>query len=185
MDCGKFKNKISQSVGSVFLDADEKIHLEQCPQCRNLYEEYVSLERDLNDLTIEPLSAVEFASMQQKLDENINRYNRRAISFYSLFTRYGAGLVAVGFLFFVSLWSGFEYGVYYTENSEQSDTYYLADNGDENSDEDETMNDDYIGLLLYDYTQNNGYNSGDLLLGDLTQDEFDYLENNLDLGDIL
>ncbi len=185
MDCGTFKNKISQSVGSLFLDVDEKIHLEQCDQCRNFYEEYVSLEKELNGLTIEPLSAVEFASMQQKLDENINRYNRRAISFYNLFTRYGAGLVAVGFLFFVSLWSGFEYGVYYSEHDIQSETYYLADYGDESSDEDETINDEYIELLLYDYTQNNGYNSGDLLLGDLTQDEFDFLENNLDLGDIL
>jgi len=185
MDCGKIKNKISLRVGSLFLDTEEKIHLEQCDQCRNLYEEFVSLEKDLNGVTIESLSAVEFASMQQKLDENINRYNKRAISFYNLFTRYGAGLVTVGFLFFVSLWSGFEYGVYYTENSDQFESYYLTDNGDESSDEDETMNDEYIDLLLYDYTQNNGYNSGDLLLGDLTVDEFDYLENNLDWGDIL
>ncbi len=184
MDCGRFKNKITQSVGSLILENDEKIHLEQCDQCRNLYEEYINLEKELSGLTIEPLSAVEFALMQQKIDNNINRYNRRAISFYNLFTRYGAGLVAVGFLFFVSLWSGFEYGVYYSENDGQSETYYLAEYEDENSSEDETINDEYIDLLLYDYTQNNGYNSGDLLLGDLTVDEFDYLENNLDLGDI-
>ena len=69
-----------------------------------------------------------------------------------------------------------------TENDVQYESYYLADDGD---DEDETMNDEYIELLLYDYTQNNGFNSGELLLGDLTQDEFDYLENNLDMGDIL
>ena len=72
--------------------------------------------------------------------------------------------------------------MYYAENAVQYESYYLVDNGDE---EDETMNDEYIELLLYDYTQNNGFNSGELLLGDLTQDEFDYLENNFDLGDIL
>lgn len=185
MNCGDFKDKISQKIGYVFYDADEKIHLEQCSECRDLYENYVGLEKDLKSFKIKPLSSVEFAMVQQKLDLTIDRYQRRAVSLYSLLTRYGAGLMTVLFLFFVSLWSGFEYGVYYTENTVPSDTYYLADNGYEENDEDETMDDDYIGLLLYDYTQNNGFNSGDLLLGELTADEFEYLENSLDLGDIL
>ena len=182
MDCGSFKNKISQRVGGIFLDEEEKIHLVQCSDCRNFYEKFVGLEKELKRLIIKPLSAVEFAAMQQKLDESINRYQRRAISFYGLLTRYGAGLITAAFLFFVSLWSGFEYGVYYAENDVEYESYYPAGNGD---DEDETMNDEYIELLLYDYTQSNGFNSGELLLGDLTQDEFDYLENNLDMGDIL
>lgn len=185
MNCDSFKNKISQRVGSIFLGVDEKEHLELCPECKNLYENYVALEKGLNDLVIEPLGAVEFAAMQQKLDDSINRYQRRAISFYSLATRYGAGLVAVAFLFFVSLWSGFEFGVYYSESNNQSDIYYLADNGDIEDDEDESMNEEYIELLLYDYTESNGFNSGDMLLGDLTLDELEYLENNLDAGDIL
>jgi len=59
---------------------------------------------------------------------------------------------------------------------------YLADNDYE---EDETMNDEYIELLLYDYIQDYGFDSGELLLGDLTQEEFNYLEDNFDMGDIL
>lgn len=179
MDCDNFKNRISQRIGYVFYDADDKIHLEQCSECRNLYDKYVSLEKDLKNLTINAPGAVEFAAMQKKLDESINRYQRRAVSFYRLSTRYGAGLVTVIFLFFVSLWSGFEDGVDYAENDALYDSFYLADNGDE------SMNDEYIELLLYDYTESYGFNSGELLLGDLTVDEFDYLENNLDLGDIL
>jgi len=185
MNCIEFKNRLSSRLGSLFLDSDEKIHLEQCLKCRNFYEEFVTLEKDLKKQTINPLSAVEFATMQQKLDEQINRYQRRAISFYSIFTRFGAGLAAIALLFLVSLWSGFEYGVYYTENSYQSDAYYYADNGYDISDEEETMNDEYIELLINDYTQSAGYNSTDLLLGDITADEFEYLENNFDLGDIL
>ncbi|GAG19055.1 unnamed protein product, partial [marine sediment metagenome] len=102
MDCGSFKNKISQRVGSIFLDEEEKIHLAQCSDCRNLYEKFVGLEKELESLIIKPLGAVEFAAMQQKLDESINQYQRRAISFYSLLTRYGAGLITAAFLFFVS-----------------------------------------------------------------------------------
>ncbi len=185
MDCDRFKKRISQRVGYISCDADDKNHLEQCSECQRLYDEYVSLEKDLKGLKIEPLSSTEFAMAQQKLDSKINLYQRRAVSFYSLLTRYGAGLTAVVFLFFVSLWSGFEYGVYYSENAIQSDSYYFADNGYDDSDEDETINEEYIGLLLYDYTQSNGFDAGDQLLGELTQDEFEYLENNLDLGDIL
>jgi hypothetical protein len=185
MECGGFKDRLSGRVGYLFLEANEREHLEQCPECRSLYEEYLKLENDLNNLAIKPLSAVEFAMVQQKLDKKINRFQRKAISFYGLFTRYGAGFVAAAFLFFVSLWSGFEYGVYYTENETAYDSYYLADNGYSESDEVETMDDEYIGLLLNDYTQNYGFNSSDLLLGDLTQDELEYLENNLNAGDIL
>jgi len=182
MDCGGFRNKITPRVGGIFLDADEKSHLERCPECRELYEKSVALENDLRSLKVKPLGAVEFAAMQQILDENINRYQRRAVSFYNLFTRYGAGLITVTFLLFVSLWSGFEYGVYYADNAVQSDMSYLADNDYE---EDETMNDEYIELLLYDYIQDYGFDSGELLLGDLTQEEFNYLEDNFDMGDIL
>ncbi|MCP4703357.1 MAG: hypothetical protein GY865_02005 [candidate division Zixibacteria bacterium] len=185
MDCDRFKKRISQRVGYISCDADDKIHLEQCPECQKLYDKYISLENELKDMKIKPLDSIGFAMVQQKLDNRINLYQRRAVSFYNVLTHYGAGLVTVVFLFFVSLWSGFEYGVYYSENSDLTNAYYFADNGYDDSDEDETINEEYIGLLLYDYTQSNGFDAGNQLLGELTADEFEYLENNLDLGDIL
>lgn len=185
MDCDRFKDRISQRIGNVFYDANDKLHLEQCLECQKFYEKQVELEKDLKSLAIKPLSSVEFAMVQQKLDETINRYQRRAVSLYSLLTRYGAGLITVIFLFAVSLWSGFEYGMDYFDNEAQYNSYYLVDYGDYADDEDETMTDEYIELLLYEYIESNGFNSGELLLGDLTADEFDYLENSLDLGEIL
>jgi len=182
MNCESFKKMISERFGNLYLDEMEKKHLEECSECRQHYEEYGSLEESLKQSEITPLGSVEFAMIQQTLDNNINRYQMKAISFYRLSTHYGAGAFAVLFLFFVSLWSGFQYGVYYTESTQPAESYYLADN---EYDESEEYDQQYIELLLNDYTKNNGFNSGDLLLDELTADEMEYLQNNLEVGDIL
>ena len=181
MKCSEFEKLIAERVGNIFLNEDERRHLDECSNCKEIYASYSALERDLSQVEITPLTSTEFALIQQGLDKRINSFQSRAISFYRLSTRYGAGLIAAAFLFFVSLWSGFEYGVYHSENNAQTGSYYLAGN---DTYEDETIDENYVDLLMYDYTMKNGFNSGEIL-GDLSQDEIEYLEKNLNVGDIL
>lgn len=182
MNCSDFKKQIKERVGGLFLEEDERDHLRDCPDCRRQYEYYLALEANLKKAEIEPLSATEFAIFQQKLDSRINNFQMRAISFYRLSTRYGGAFIAIAFIFFLSFMPRLEFEPQYTQQPVQTDSYYLADNG---YDEDVAIDEQYLDLILYNYTQNHGFNSGESLLGELSSDELDYLEKNLDVGDIL
>jgi hypothetical protein len=164
------------------LDSEEKRHLEICPGCREYYDSILFLQKNLQETAFEPLSAREFTSMQDSLNKKINQFQMRTASFYKYSLRLGTALMTAVLLFLVSLWSGFDNGIMYSDQAEQVNGYYYTDNG---FIDDETIDDNYLDLILDDYTIEKGFNSGESLLGELTADEFDYLENNFDMGDIL
>jgi hypothetical protein len=53
------------------------------------------------------------------------------------------------------------------------------------SDEDVSIDEPYLHVVVADYIRSYGFNTGDLLLGDLSAEELEYLKNNLKVGDIL
>lgn len=182
MNCEQVRKTLSEKLGDITLDGAAKTHIENCADCRNYFEELNLLEAGLKDISVEPMAAVEFAVIQDKLDERINRYLHRATGLYYYTIRYGASLAAVILLLFVSLVSG----LYPVNNlADKADRQYTQFLYNDEMAEIEELDEKYLDLVIYDYIQKYGYSTGEMLLGELSADEFEYLTNNIDAGGIL
>jgi hypothetical protein len=183
MHCRELKNNFNERLGALFLEEHEKSHLQECTDCRQYYESLQRIESASTDAAVASLTPDEFATMQLKLDDKINRYQMRAISFYHWSGRLGAALGAFLLVVIISLWSGLDTDRQVGEETSVYDTYYLVYNDD--IEEEPDINEQYIDLLLFEYTSDYGFMAGDMLLDDITSDELEYLDEQLKAGDIL
>lgn len=66
-----------------------------------------------------------------------------------------------------------------------SDLYSVPEDADPSDSTMYSLDDDMVGVLLEEYTSKVYFRAGEQLLGDLTEQELEYLEENLTVGDIL
>ena len=190
--CFDIQVKLLLAMGDNELDDREKVHLLSCPDCTNYLEELIGLGANLRELKVHPLTPYESARMQAVLDEKINNYQSRAQKIYNFALRYSAMAAAVALVLFIVLvnrlqFPGFSFGVQ-TELATTVDSTSgtaLSDNVYTLSDEDVSIDEPYLHVVVADYIRSYGFNTGDLLLGDLSAEELEYLKNNLKVGDIL
>jgi len=182
MNCEQVKYILKMQFGEPASDDSLKEHIRNCPDCREYFEELQRLEKTMKSASFESLSATEFALVQEKLDNNINQYLNRAVGFYRLMVRYGTSLAAVCLLLFISLVSDFNP---LQETDSQYDLTYQQLSYNAQDTENDYMDEDYIDDILFDYVQNYGYDASQLLLGELYEEEYEYLDKNLKAGDIL
>jgi predicted anti-sigma-YlaC factor YlaD len=182
MDCREIKERLQLMVGDLKPDDSIKNHLDRCPDCRKFFESLQQFEKTMQSVHLEPLSTVEFAKVQEKLDDCIGRYVNRAVGFYHLMVRYGTSLVAIFLLLFISLVSDIK--VSQNGSGEDDTSYQLLALNSSNA-EYNYLEEGYVEDLFNDYVQNYGPYAGQLLLGDLYEDEYEYLNKNIDVGDIL
>ncbi len=182
MNCREIKDRLHLLVGILTPDDSIKEHLESCPDCRKYFEELRQLENTMKSVPFEPLSAAESALVQERLDDRIGRFLNRAVGFYRLMVPYGTSLAAICLLLFISFVSDFN--LKQNRSGEVGSSYVqLTDNSSDS--ENEYLEEGYVDDLFYDYVQSHGSYSGQLLLGDLYEDEYEYLDKNIDVGDIL
>jgi len=182
MNCELFIEKISLKLGAMNLDAEERVHLESCAECRACYESLLSLESSLDVYTPEPLSGTEIASFNDGLDEKIGRHLNRATGFYRLAVRYGVAVSAVFLLVFISIFSNKEM----KENGTDTLLYYFSDyTGELELYDDTWVDDEYVEEAVGAFVRYNGIGSSELVVGELSAEELQYLENNLDVGGLL
>ncbi|MEW5923397.1 MAG: hypothetical protein AB1746_05365 [Candidatus Zixiibacteriota bacterium] len=182
MDCNFFKESLTHRLGALTVNAEEQAHLEKCAECRRWYESLRSLESSLNKVIPEPLTASEFAVVQDKLDTKINRYLNRATGFYQLMVRYGVAVSAVFMLVFISIFSRIP-GV--ENNAMTPEFYYSSYTGEIELFDDSWIDDQYVTEAVGDFVHSNGIGSSDLVIDELSPEELRYLENNIELGGLL
>ncbi len=182
MNCTEIKNILALKTGVLDSDHELQAHLSDCPDCMEYYNRLKSLQANLSELPVPEISPIEFAMVQEKLDKRINSYQNRAVVFYNRAIGYGSAAAAVFLIFIVSLVT--QYGVI--------DINELSVNNDllENTivveeDEDSSLGREYFDIVLSDYLQKSSIGSSDLLIGELQADEIEYLEKNLNVGDLL
>jgi len=183
MNCAEFKDSMNSKLGGLNLTQAEQAHLEQCPDCRAYYDDLKQLESSLNEIEIAPITAVEFAAVQEKLDRRITGYLSRATGLYDFMVRYGSSLAAVIMIVFVSYVSGL--GPAKVDQNAVNITDSLLENTGYTVDDTQTLDDKYFNAAVDDYSIRYGSVAGDLLLDDLTTEEYEYLKNNIDVGGIL
>jgi len=182
MNCSTFKEKISMKLGAMELDAEEKEHLEKCDDCREYYESLMALESTLGDYAPEPLSEAEFSGIMDRVDEKVSGYVNRATGIYRWAVRYGVAASAVFLLVFISIFSNLPT----TENSTDTITYYLSEyTGEVEMFSDSWIDDQYVDEAVGAWVDLNGIGSSELVVGDLSAEELQYLENNITLGGLL
>ncbi|MCX6828785.1 MAG: hypothetical protein NT002_05820 [candidate division Zixibacteria bacterium] len=201
MNCEQLKKELSHKLGLLSVTPAEKEHLDSCAGCMQYYEELSSLEEGLR-FQPNPLTKEEFAHLQESLENKISRFQNRAFLFYRVAVRYGASLAAVLLLVFVSmlghnsqklrplsegdsvaaLISGTSAGII-TDSTEASNlTTESAEGTDTN---DETLDDQYLDVIIGNYVEAYGFNAGEMLLGELNSDELRILKSRMKTKDIL
>jgi hypothetical protein len=177
-----YQKKLIERVGHLQLSENEKKLLEEDRSFKDEFEFLSNLERHLRGENQVSLEAEEFARVEQRLDHNITRYINRATTFYRVSGRLSMAAAAFLLIVFISVWSGFN-GSYMTviSDGEVTTSETIVSTGTEQ----ETLEDTYVEILLSDYVSNFGYNAVETLLGDITPEELDYLENYFQSGDIL
>jgi len=138
----------------------------------------------MRQLEVKPLGNEERVRFTEKLDKRINRYQRRAVSFYRMSFGMGIAMLALIAISVISIWSSMHQidgdgQDYMTELNVLNGYYGYSETSSD------TLNEGYVDLLVSEYIGEYGTSSSDYLIGDLSDEEIQYIENNLDVGDIL
>lgn len=181
MNCSKFKNNLAEKLGELILTEAEQQHIQDCHDCADYYRELHLLEGGLSALRIEPISTTESAVFQYKLDNKIDNYINRVFGFYRFGVRYGVALSAVILLMFVSIIPQFS-NMEYQDDADQAQYTYIYYEYTAGSDQ---IDEEYIDIVIDDFSDLNGYNAGEMIIGELDDDEFEYLIENINVGDML
>lgn len=182
MSCEKYQNEILENFGTDILSAETKEHLETCQQCRELLNDLKSARKDFGsdeaffDIDIE--ESVE--AINQRID-NMEITKVISIPKWKSFVPVAAAIilvVGIGLLIQVPM---------LFNNGGQS-----ANNGDTNGQLLKLTDDDVSELKQIDYAEFiDDYSSEydldrDVLLNDdITEEEYQYLDKHLDIGEIL
>lgn len=181
MNCEQFKNIIDEQSGELHLPLDAEEHLKICRDCREYYRDLLAI-REVLAVTEISMTAQEAIRLDEKLENRIAAYTRRAFGFYNWFTRYGVSLAAVILLVAVSLISTIPSSTGVDTVVTQLDfidPYAVYDT------ESYDLDEEYLNVMVDEYKSDYRYNSAEELIGEIDTLEFDYLMQTIDVGDIL
>lgn len=182
MNCQLCQQELSDLFGSSRLPEEITDHLTACPDCRKVWDEMSHLSERMG-------ANSDFTPGDDRLDQMVASIERdissiaRRNSHSSFRGRLLAIAASVVLMFGVASIS-YRLGSI-SDNLTKS---RLADGnrqGIDVADEEETLDETTISILLDDYILETGYEAGELLLEDITDEEFDYLKKNLDVGGML
>lgn len=182
VNCQIRQQELSDLFGRSRLPEQITDHINTCPDCRRVYNEIVLLSERLGtnaDFTPDTDRLEQLlASVERDIDLSAGQNTR------SLFRSRLLAIAASMVLMFGVAAISYRLGAI-SDNK----TIVTAEDGSRQSidipDEEETLDETTISILLDDYIFETGYEAGELLLDDITDEEFDYLKKNLDVGGLL
>jgi len=182
MNCHEFRKRCETMLGNLHPDEQEREHLESCPACRDFYRSLEMLQDSLNEISASGLSPAESMRLEAGLDERINRYQQRSLSFYRISLRVSTAVAALVLVVFIGLWTGSDQEAVDTEFTSIGEMFIFDSSADEENLE---FDEEYVNIVIDDYVDRYGFESGGQLLGDISEEELEYLNSTFDMGDIL
>ena len=188
MNCEQAREIIELHFGHDELPVGLQDHLAECDSCRTYRGEMMSLSDGLGSDSDTPFSAKDFDRAAAGVAAKIDR--RPAVVSYSTkwlrpMLRVAAALVVVGL----------SYGSYRLGQESifgaDLDTHQTADAEVDRLttlleyDVDEEMDEGLIGILIDDYCSAVSYEATASLLDDISEEELEYLMENLEVGELL
>ncbi|UCD17360.1 MAG: hypothetical protein JSV44_00165 [Candidatus Zixiibacteriota bacterium] len=181
MACDKLEKSLRLRLGKLTEAADTGRQFSD-PATVQLHSELVKLEKKLRLAAVEPLSDEESRRLVDSLNDKINRYQSRALRFYRFGVRYGISLAAlllmIGISYFVRM-----HPVAVTYNVPEYITVVYQ--SDLESISEDIIASEYVNTVVNSSLWEYGYDSAEILLGELDAEELEHAENTLEIGDIL
>jgi predicted anti-sigma-YlaC factor YlaD len=182
MNCGLCQQELSDLFGRSRLPQQITDHIDTCPDCREVYDEMVLLSERMGantDFTPDRDRLKQLVANVEQAIVSIRGQNSNN-SFRNRFLAIAASVILMFGVASISYRLGTISG-----NKKIVTTEGGSRQGIGMPDEEETLDETTISILLDDYIFETGYEACELLLDDLTDEEFDYLKKNLDVGGML
>ncbi|RKX28800.1 MAG: hypothetical protein DRP47_03365 [Candidatus Zixiibacteriota bacterium] len=185
MNCRKAQEELYEHLGQQKLPDYLEEHITQCDDCRALWQELCQFGSMLGSDESFYIDPVEIDEMTQQIEQRIDNATPQNVPLFNRIIQFALPVAAsLLFLFGISRLTNNPL----TSYSDQEPTLYqISEWSDLTYGNDDDIEFDAItfNLLLRDYTSGVETASGEALLDDLTDDEFEYLKDNLDMGDLL
>lgn len=200
MDCGQLKKELRLQLGTTGLSENQRVHLAECPDCAEFYKELLALEKPLKEMPVPAMTIRESVLLNERLDTQIELIKSRGIRSYRSAAGLGALAVTVLLVVFISFWNRYSIPETISKNGAAQSSYVLAaDSAIDNivgsidstqfamiaSSDDEPVDSSYYLMAIDSYVQRVGSGAGELILGDISDEELEYLEEKIDWSDIL
>jgi len=188
MTCREFQDQLYDWFGQGELPAELQAHLDTCAACRKVRSELNSAAGHLGDNELFAPAGDEIEGMLAAIDERLDAATVVIPRWRTTVLRLAPVAAAVALLLGIGLISqrSTVSEMAAIDTGSTVDEYALLDNADlAYTNEDETLDEATIDVLLEDYTSANRIEPSRTLLDDLTEDELDYLNVNFDVGEIL
>lgn len=191
-ECRPIQEKLLLAMNASALTPEEKRHLGDCRDCAGILDQLQSLDSALRKSKIHSLTPSESVGFQSALDEKISKYQERLQNGHNLALRYSALAAAMALLLFLVFANrlqlpGFSFGpeAQVASNIDSAIESLMAEEAALLTDDDPVIDESYLRVVVSDYARSYGYNTGDILLGELSSEELEYIRKNFKIGDIL
>lgn len=181
MNCDKMKNIILESFGDEQISAELKEHLDSCPECKAYFNELNALSGFAGSDEDFGLAPGEVDQMVEEIDHKINQLapHKKTTPIWRYYIPVAAAVVL---MLGISWMGGLFSGGGNIANNHLTDSILVAIN-DTDIANDVTGSD--LNILIGDYSNGVTTISADQVVDELTEEEYEYLAQNFDIGDIL
>jgi hypothetical protein len=200
MDCRRLKDELRIKLGAIGLSDSERTHLAECPDCADYYKDLLALEKPLKEMATPAMTIRESVLLNERLDAKIELYKTRGIRPYRLATGLGTLAVTILLVVFISFWNRYSIPETISQSGAGQSGYVLATDSAINNivgsidssqfailarTDDEAVDSSYYLMAIDSYVQRVGSGAGELILGEISDEELEYLKDQIDWSDIL
>lgn len=188
MNCEQARELVDLHFGLDHIPDELQTHLAECESCRSYHEEMTALAAGLESDTDSPFSVEDFDRATAVVVERIDRQSTVASGpsgWLRPLLRVAAVLMVVGLSY-----SSYRMGVESNLDADL-DTLQTAESDVDQLtvlleyDTDEELDEGMIGMLIDDYCTDASYEATTTLLDDISEEELEYLMENLEVGELL
>ena len=191
MTCNEVREILDLSFGNDRLPAELLAHLQDCPDCAAFHAELIDLEIEMGDDTVSPFTPSELERAALAVDAKIQPNTTVTVlphRWMQPMMRVAAAVVLVA----ASL-VAYQAGRHGTTTDTATATATTSQQSEEYgalstlwaSDLEANMDENLISQLIDDYAQDSYWGAGDDLVGDITEEEYQYLMEDFEVGELL
>ncbi len=199
MNCTQIQQELMLLFGTGDLPEEIRFHLDSCPECRDLATQLETAQNRLgddddfypNDSEVERLAVSVDAAIDEIESRKIESRKIEPIKIEPvapsqnlLRPKYLAIAAAVVLALGTYLIGQFSIDTTPPSAGYEDDSYFSTV-WSETDEEQYEPNDRAIGMLISDYAETARFSGADEILSDITVEEYDYMMENFDIGDLL
>lgn len=185
MKCDLFKDKILECFGDSELPEEIKEHLNHCSECSQYYKELLKLSKEFDKEDAYYPTKEEQNKFVSDLEKKIDRLELKKVTDitpkWKTYIPVAAVIVMILGLALVSQLGNLFNSTDQTNIAENTDSIWI----NIDKDEIEFVNNENFDNVLIDYSSLDNSLSNELYIQNVSEEEYQYLLDNFDIGEIL